>query len=269
MTPSPRTTERQSWVSLLIRNLPWACLLILCFAALASVPARIVGHSWWKLLTIGAGLFGVAVLAARRRVPRGMIPARLKLAIEGHWMGWCLSLTALGLILRVLWIVIVPAIQASDFQEYVSLADRLMQTGEYWTMTAGGERWYAYRAPGYSTFLAAWMLVLGNQPWLPGVLNAGLYVLTAGTLRKLAIEYGGGLSATATVGLYALWPTNIASTGLAGYEPLLSWMILLSIRSMGASIKKNQVRWALAAGLVTGLSALVRPTTIMARPTLA
>src|SRR5262249_22159842 len=124
----------------------------------------------------------------------------------------------------------------------------------------------AYLAPGYPLFLAGMMRVFSDVWWLPAAMNLLFHALTTLVLFDLVRQLIGVAPALFACAVLALWPSQIMVSGLALTEPLSMLLFTVSFWALvGADTGGAVVRWALLAGLATGLGALVRPS-VLATP---
>lgn len=242
------------------RSVAWAGLLFVVWMVFVSLPARLIGERSPWLFAIGTPAFAAAVWMSRRwQFGAGW---RFNAFLESRATPAAAAIIGAGVLLRIGWVWAVPPVQASDFREYWGLAQRLAETGEYYWILPNGSHWYAYRAPGYTYFLAGCMKVLGGWSHIPALTNTLLYVGTSWTLFRLASRLTGKVPAIAATALFAVWPNHIALTGIAAYEPLFMFLCMASIHSMIRS-ETSGPSWAIGSGLLNGLAVLVRPTVLL------
>lgn len=227
----------------------WIGFLVIAAGVFATIQNRLVGYRPAVWLASAAALMTLCVFVGRR----GGLPAPRRLSRNaGRILTWA---PVLGVCLRILFPLIVPPAQVSDSSEYLSLARGILEKGTYeWTMP-NGNHWYAYRPPGMAFVLAVFIKIFGETVWLPAAINILAYVAASAVLRRMSIQWMGPVAGSVTQILFALWPSGIAATGLVQYEPLflalLSWSIWLFLTAANTTSH-------FAAGLVTGLSILVR-----------
>jgi len=260
-TGLPEATETGP-LDRLLRSAVSGCWLLLCLLAFVSLPWRILNDRSWVLWPIG--IASVSLLAwLSGRVPEGWIGA-CRTLLRFPALPW--AAIAGGVALRVAWVAAVRPVQVSDADEYVKLAERLLATGEYWTGTAAGSRWYAYRAPGYTFFLAGWMWLLGKSAYLPAVTNILAYVGTSLAMLHLGTRLINRAAAVLAVSMLAIWPCNIGYTGIAAYEMQLMFLGILTaiwtIRSAEGDSGRRLWNAALA-GVANGVTVLIRPTALI------
>jgi 4-amino-4-deoxy-L-arabinose transferase-like glycosyltransferase len=174
-------------------------------------------------------------------------------------------LFAVALLIRLLFVAEVlddvsrlpPHLQQSDRTGYLTPDSRsyLDLAG---TITRGGllEAGSLSRPPGYPLFLWACgsspRCVLGSQAIVGAtipVLTFALCLLTVGNLRSSALA--GALA--------ALSPTGIGLTGLVLADLLVAALFVASLVLIAVGARRDELRWVLLAGVVTGLAGLVKP----------
>lgn len=176
---------------------------------------------------------------------------------SGAWSlrRWSLVLGALALVVRTAWVLAVDRVGFgfNDALMYHTTAISVSR-GEGYVPLAGGPtaRW----PPGYSTVLAGVYRVVGVEPLAGELLNA---VLGAITVTVLVLVVGMALDRTvgiaAGVGL-ALLPGPILWTDVLVAETLYTALFVLMV---GLVLRSHPSwRWALAAGALVGIGALVR-----------
>lgn len=171
-----------------------------------------------------------------------------------------LPILALGVVVRAIWIAAFPPAQFSDAADYVRLAEGIAETGEYAEpATPARPKLRAFRPPGYPAFLAAFLKLFGNAPWIPAVTNLLAFVGATILLYELGAAFsgprGGGFAAL----LLAIWPAHVMLTGLAHTETVSLFLYLLFyaawLRVLGGG-----GRWTAVLGLAGALTAFVRPS---------
>jgi 4-amino-4-deoxy-L-arabinose transferase-like glycosyltransferase len=152
-----------------------------------------------------------------------------------------------------------------DAVEYDIIATTLLERGEFRTPAHGvphGE--YAVRAPGYPAFLAA--IYWAGQRWFGpkfALLRPVQLALDLGSLLivfALARRLLGPRRALVAAGLYAAYPGFWWAAAVAYTETvsILLWAAALLALTLG--FERRRARAFVAAGLLLGAAALVRPT---------
>jgi 4-amino-4-deoxy-L-arabinose transferase-like glycosyltransferase len=225
-------------------------------AAFLAITIRVTpGH---VATGIVAGLLWIAAviwIAAKIRMPKAAVsPRRPKVILS--------AIVLAGILLRAGWVIAVPPHQTSDFVDYVGGAARLASSGVYGVVVANGNMWRAYRPPGYAAFLAAWFRLFGSGPLIPAIANILLYGFSCVLLYAIARRLAGTRAGLAAAALFSCWPSNIGMTGLAGYEPLFTLLLLTAMWAIVRAERESAI-WGALAGAANGLAVLVRPTVLL------
>jgi 4-amino-4-deoxy-L-arabinose transferase-like glycosyltransferase len=244
-------------LSALIQRFHWYGFLLLGASVLLTVPYRFVGGNKMLMLAAGALLLLAATwLALRwRDLPAPNLvdgPEPVNWKILGAIIGF-------GVLLRVIWLLIVPPIQTSDFEVYWNLAKGVLQRGDFSGTLLGVGTWYARRPPLLSYVLAGGMSVFGEWRYLPALLNLVLYIGSSLLIFSLARKTAGRAAAWVAIVLYAIWPSFIGYTGLAATEQLYTLCMLLAIWGLSHVERHGLIAWVFI-GLVTGAGVLARQT---------
>jgi 4-amino-4-deoxy-L-arabinose transferase-like glycosyltransferase len=239
--------------------------LAVAFGVFVTMPVRMVGLRPMLLFPIGIAVMACTVwLGGRGGIP---VSARRWDWLEANSARVCFWAIVVGVVARVAFPILVPPVQMSDSSEYMSLARGILTKGEFeWIVPAGdpnGKHWYAYRPPGFAYFLAAAIAIFGERPLLPAMLNTALFVATSLLLRRMSLRWTSPGAAAATQVLWALWPNGIASVGFSQYEPLF---IFLTYLALWLFLTATGAVSHLVAGLVTGVSVLVRQALLPVPP---
>jgi len=176
-------------------------------------------------------------------------------------LSYLVLLASLALALRLLWVVLAPGDATSDAACYENLAARLAR-GMGYVRSATDPVPTAYRPPGYPIFLALLYLVLGVHHWVPGIAQAILGTLSCLLVYRLgARSLGEAPGRIAGIAL-AIYPNHIYYTS-ASMSETLSVTLMLATLCLLARGPLLRTRELLAAGLMAGGSALVRPETML------
>lgn len=172
------------------------------------------------------------------------------------------TVTLLGVLIRLWWILEVPPVQFSDFLAYWQLAEQLVDDRRYAELV-GSHELRAYRPMGLPMALAGGIFLFGDSPVVPVLINLLAYVTSSMLVFGTAQRLGHAALGRVGVVLLMLYPANIAMTGLAATEPLsiclylgIAWALLGSMR--------GQSLYPLLAGVLLGASALLRPSLLPA-----
>ena len=118
---------------------------------------------------------------------------------------------------------------------------------------------------GYSGFLAAFYFVFGAKPVVGALAGALIGALTAGVVHRLALSFLSDVRAFAAGMLCALHPGLIVYAGLLMTEPLAGFGLMLA-PLVFLRLRNRPVAAAAAAGIVLGLTTLVRPQSLLTAP---
>ncbi len=177
-------------------------------------------------------------------------------AVETQPLIWILLL---ALVLRLVWAWWIPVFPLSDGEAYDTFARTLVEHGTFgWTAAEPTAFW-----PPGTTFMHAALYWAFGIKYLPIVavniaLSLGLIVVCA----RVAARFWGSRVAMLTALVLALWPTLVMyPTILASELPFL----FLTLFSLDVWTNENirPIRKGLAAGLLLGLAALVRPQALL------
>jgi hypothetical protein len=209
-------------------------------ALLVSLPEGRRGFVWF-LVASTAGL--VLLAGARKGLEHGS-DQTFRLVLGGAI-----------LLSRLCWVLWMPTLPVSDFEEYQGSAAQ---------MARGVWAFPAYQEGGYPLLLSVLFRVWGAGPWPAKGLNIVLSIGTGLLLFEIGRHsLGPGLARTAAL-LFALWPAQVMfSSVLASELPftalLYAALLLLLVRQK--SHTRSLAVLALA-GVLMGLSNAVRPAAI-------
>ena len=165
----------------------------------------------------------------------------------------------LGLVLRLVWVLVIPLMPVSDSVAYDTFAHNIVVNGVYgWTP----EQPSAYWAVGTSAVLALlYLLIADNHTVVVGFnLIMSLAVILLG--YRLARLYFDEATATLTALILALWPSLIMFTTIIASEILFIAMLMAGLLLAGAPERPQLSRWLLA-GLFWTAAVYVRPVAIL------
>lgn len=122
---------------------------------------------------------------------------------------------------------------------------------------------------GYSGFLAIFYRIFGSAPTVAPLVNAVAGALLVVVVHRLA-RYALSPARARLAGLIvALNPGLVIYTALLMTEPLAALGITTGAWHLCRNLQRNPARGALFAGIVLGLTTLVRPQSILCAPALA
>ena len=245
-------------ISNILNRLSTLSFIGLSFAVLFYIP-------WFFLKDVpailGIGLMSCMLifLMASRTDALTMIGKKLS---SINWSRFdVVSIIILGLLLRIVWILLVPPVQYSDMVKYWDSAQRLLEKHSYYNVYYGHVL-LAQRPPGYPFLLAAAMALFGHSRSIPALINLISYVLASLATYSIAHQYINKHAALLAITLLAFWPSQIAFTGLALTEPLSMGLYVASVWAL-LKATENGWRYAVLTGLLTGIGILVRPSLLL------
>jgi 4-amino-4-deoxy-L-arabinose transferase-like glycosyltransferase len=121
---------------------------------------------------------------------------------------------------------------------------------------------------GYSAFLGGVYRVFGSGPHVATIANAVVGALLAVVVHRLARHATGELRAFFAGLLVALWPGLVVYAALLMTEPLAALGLATSAWLVARDGRAHPRRGALAGGVALGLTALVRPQSLLVAPAL-
>jgi 4-amino-4-deoxy-L-arabinose transferase-like glycosyltransferase len=172
---------------------------------------------------------------------------------------WWYGLLALAIALRVAVVFVLPrTLQWRDAQEFEAVARDLVEHGTYGLQTL--------RPPGYPTLIAAVYRVFGENLLPLRLVEALLAAIAVGLIGKLGARLFGERAGMIAMALAALHPM-LSFMPATGYSESTSALLYVLVVWFGFSAleRGGTWRWALA-GVLLGVSTLVRPNAIMLMP---
>ncbi|MCL2421564.1 MAG: hypothetical protein FWD03_06875 [Defluviitaleaceae bacterium] len=170
------------------------------------------------------------------------------------------ALTALGVGLRIFWILYVPTQQLYDFATFLETASNIYH-GRGHTLNGNPVAWVG---PGYSYVLALFHWIAGSDnPFHAQMLNVILSVATlimSGFVYIKWFPYD-DVKILVAYGLTAVFPHLIAYNNVAGTETLFLFLLVaLLLARLYIPLGRKQ---AVVMGIICGLAALVKPFMIV------
>jgi 4-amino-4-deoxy-L-arabinose transferase-like glycosyltransferase len=141
-------------------------------------------------------------------------------------------------------------------------ADRATPAGVVW------QPWCHYPV-GYSAFLAGAYLVFGSGPRVGPIANAVVGAILVAVVHRLALRLTTPRRALVAAILAALAPPLVAYAPLLMTEPLASLGLLAAPAVYLAVRHRSGTAALVAAGVLLGLTTLVRPQSVVCAPALA
>ncbi|AKX96059.1 glycosyltransferase family 39 protein [Neomoorella thermoacetica] len=156
------------------------------------------------------------------------------------------------LLIRMIWIIMVPSLPVSDFAGYHFMALDMSQLDF---------KHDTVQEVGYPVLLGILYAVFGGHVLVGKILNVTLSLLTALVLFLLAREAFSEFSARNALILFSLWPAQIMMNSvLASEGPFLLMFLVVLLLLVKAKSDDSKRRQALCfmAGLILGLSCTIR-----------
>lgn len=177
--------------------------------------------------------------------------------VNDKWL-WCAL--SLGLLLRVLWVLLVPVEPVSDSDAYATFARVLANYGVYgFTLDEPG----AYWAVGTSAITAGTYLIFGVDNFVGVVILNILSGLVAIYFTYLLANlWFNRITAVVAAFIMAIWPNLIFFNSILSSE---IWFIALTLAGLWFWSKKTGTPWInlLLCGVIWGIACYVRPTILL------
>lgn len=155
-----------------------------------------------------------------------------------------------GLVLRVVWLALVPTEPAVDFATYHAFAARLASGVSNEILFAA----MPLQEVGYPLFLGGVYTLVGVSVVAGRAVNVLLALWLMMAVRRLLLPQGEQVTRTGLM-LVALWPANLAMTSLLASENLFLPLMWTGLVFVGAQ--------PLRGGLLLGVAQAVRPTAVV------
>jgi 4-amino-4-deoxy-L-arabinose transferase-like glycosyltransferase len=213
---------------------------------------------------------GDGSVAAGGRRPRWSIDRR------DRW--WLLGVVGVGVVLRLAWAVYAarPPMGLHDPGLYTVLAEQVASGRGYTYPIPGGDQPTAYYPVGYPAVLAVVFWLADHTPLPDGRVGlvVALNLVAAAISLVLVYEIGRRLAdrrvGLVAAGLLAVFPNLIFHTSVALTETVFNTIALAAVLVLVATRWQCRSTATLAAfGALVGLSALVRPPSLLFLPILA
>lgn len=169
---------------------------------------------------------------------------------KADYRTWLYAVLGTGIILRVLWIILVPTIPVSDPAEYLSLGVQLAENFSYTS---------DYRAPGYPFFLATLDFLTGNAAFTGLIANLVLNIFIIYLSTRLVIQLTGSTLVAKLTSLFmVLFPDYIASSAIHAVEPLFTALLFAGLLIITQK-KCIQIKYCILVGMLFSVAAFVKP----------
>jgi len=156
---------------------------------------------------------------------------------------------ALGTLLRVTWVLLVPTRPVGDFAMYLESAAHVVEHGAL-------DPEFVYM-PGY-VFLLALVQALGGGVLAAKLVGAALGGLCTGPIHGITRRLWGDRPALAAALLYAFWPAGIAVTSVTGTDLPTAVAVVTAAWCLARWGASRPLLAALLFGLVMGAAAWMR-----------
>jgi len=168
-------------------------------------------------------------------------------------------LILVAVVIRIVWLSLVPVIPISDSHAYDTFARNLLTYGTYgWTKDQPSAFW----PPGTSFLYVAVYKVFGANLIDIAVLNVGLSATLILSVVRVTIRFYGRDAAVFAGLVLALWPTLIAFTTILASELPYVVLTTLALDAWTTPNRQLMLRGCIA-GLFLGAAALVRPIALV------
>ncbi|MGH2726103.1 MAG: hypothetical protein ACRDKS_03915 [Actinomycetota bacterium] len=165
---------------------------------------------------------------------------------------------AVAVLVRLAWVLLIQPSPTSDSRYYYETAVNLASGHGY---SANGEP-TAWRPPGYSGFLALLFRVFWPSTFIASIANVALYALVLLLWYPLArMVANSDLVARLSLLVLAFVPNHIAYSSLIASEILA--LLLATLGLLLLLVAERRPSAAVAAGIVFGAAALVRPVVLL------
>ena len=255
---------------------PWLARIaftLFCLGTIFSLVYRSVYlfcHSTSEAWIAGGGVLAIIAVCFAFHQPVLLALGRLLTAPSIGNTAWLSFWLICGLVLRLGWVLVFPVGLKSDNLAYFQIASGMVLkhsgSGAYWP-------------PGFSLFLAPWLMAFGVHPWVAQGCALLFFVATYLLAYALAKHIQGHLVARIASMLVAIWPGYLTLAGINCKEGLLAVLVpaalLLYLKASNSSHTSVRAqysdprpdadcagfRWSLmiAGGLCMGLAALTQP----------
>lgn len=168
-----------------------------------------------------------------------------------------LHIIAVGLILRVLWVVFTDTALIVDAYSYYVHAKNLVFNGYY---GFDGGQPDAFWPPGYPLFLAIFMLIFGETETILPLSNLVLYLITmAGVVKFAQFNYNDTIAKIAALVL-VIWPNYIFLTNTGAKEAVVIALMSWAIYCYFNFLHYSKLSHLLLAAVLVGMMVLVQPS---------
>jgi hypothetical protein len=122
---------------------------------------------------------------------------------------------------------------------------------------------------GYAYFLAAFYRLFGDHPWIPLVAQVSLNATIPALVYAFARTWLGTRTASVAALLAGVLSFNTVYASTQSSDAVCTWLFMAAIVSFAAALRRDDVRWFVLAGLLTGAAPQFRPNLILVPVVLA
>jgi 4-amino-4-deoxy-L-arabinose transferase-like glycosyltransferase len=174
-------------------------------------------------------------------------------------LNFVLLFLGLAFVLRLLWIVFIPTQLYADWKWYDDAAYQMSQT---WTYLENGLP-TAYWPIGYPFFLAVIYRILGHSYFAVEFINILLSLAICLFSYLIAKRLVGSISSRITLGMLALFPSQIFFTNVLAAEIVFTFLLLVFVYLLLRQELHSTWYSPLIVGILLGLLTLIRAVTLL------
>jgi len=176
-------------------------------------------------------------------------------------VGVALLLT-IALVLRILWVSMIPNEQVADFASYNDIAFSLVRGLGYVSPTGDAS---AFKPIGYPLFLAGVYRIFGESTFVAKIAQANVSVVLCYLIFIIARSLFGRNLAFIAMTFAVLHPSFIFTTSILGTETVFTCLLLGTIALLVTTPSPSNLSRLrlIGSGILLGTAALVRPTALL------
>jgi 4-amino-4-deoxy-L-arabinose transferase-like glycosyltransferase len=250
--------ESKGGIEVVFSQIAKLLFVFLCVEAYFSISYRGVFLITHSLLLSWAAVVIVFIFIAICYRFRDLLLKAMKSFFPERWVqscGWLWSCVAIGLLLRLAWVLSFPTTLKADGIAYYDVAASMTKgsyTGVFWP-------------PGLPIVLTPFMMVFGTHPWVTILVSLLLFMATCSVTWMLARELSGRITAGISVAILAFWPGYLTIVGINSKEGLIAFLLPAAMLLYLRSFRNPRRNWALLAGfgILIGFATLTQPACIL------
>jgi hypothetical protein len=175
---------------------------------------------------------------------------------------WFFLIALVAFILRALNLLFIPDetfLLFPDSKMYLELRDSFREAGAFVVQDSSGNFvTETERVPGYTLFLDWINTLFGSSAWPVVWVQSVIDSATAGLIFLLGRFAGPSIGILSGV-LAAFWPNLIITSALVLNDTLFVFAVTLVLLSFAYFLRRPSLKMAAVAGLILGLSLMIRP----------